>query len=125
MAKLLDIPLVLVLLVPSFAAAETTTFSVMFAGKNIGHLIAETKGDLTIVDYDYKNNGRGPTMSEAIRRGPRGIACGVVDQRHHHLWQQSKRASQPDRLARLTMDSTGKGSATISKPALYVDQRSV
>lgn len=28
-------------------------------GKNVGHLIAEAKGDLTSIDYDYKNNGRG------------------------------------------------------------------
>src|SRR5215472_5102604 len=65
--------LVLVLLIPPFAAAETASFSVLIAGTNVGHLIAEMKGDVTTVDYNYKNNGRGPTISEVIRTGPGGL----------------------------------------------------
>ncbi|HUI78805.1 MAG TPA: hypothetical protein VLY24_12840 [Bryobacteraceae bacterium] len=63
--------LLLVLLAP-LAAAETASFSVILGGKNVGHLIAETNGDRTTVDYDFKNNGRGPTISEVIRSGPDG-----------------------------------------------------
>ena|SRR5271167_2098270 len=122
MTKLLGISLVLVSLVPSFAAAETTTFSVIFAGKNVGRLIAETKGDLTTVDYDYKSDGRGPTISEVIRTGPEGLPVewsikGTTtfgSKVEEHFSQTGSRAEW--------MDSTGKGSATISKPALYVDQ---
>jgi hypothetical protein len=118
----MGISLVVVSLVPWFAAAETATFSVIFGGKNVGHLIAETKGDLTTVDYDFKNNGRGPTMSEVIRTGPGGLPMewsikGTTtfgSKVEEHFSQTGSQAEW--------MDSNGKASATISKPALYVDQ---
>jgi imidazolonepropionase-like amidohydrolase len=122
MGKLLGISLVLVSLVPSFAAGQTTNFSVIFAGKNVGHLIAETKGDLTTVDYDYKNNGRGPTISEVIRTGPEGLPVEWSIKGTTTFGSKvEERFSQTGSHAEW-LDSTGKGSATISKPALYVDQ---
>ena len=122
MTKPLGLSLVLISLVPSIAAAETTTFSVILVGKNVGHLVAETKGDLTTVDYDYKINGRGPMMSEVIRTGPEGLPVewsikGTTtfgSKVEEHFSQTGSHAEW--------MDSTGRGSATISKPALYVDQ---
>jgi imidazolonepropionase-like amidohydrolase len=122
MNRLLGISLVLVSLIPSFAAAGTTTFSVIYSGKNVGHLIAETKGDLTTIDYDYKTNGRCPTMSEVIRTGPEGLpvewsikgTTAFGSKVEEHFSQTGAHAEW--------MDSTGRGSATISKPALYVDQ---
>lgn len=42
------------------------TFSVIFGGTVVGHLKTLTVGDTIQVDYDYKNNGRGPTMKETI-----------------------------------------------------------
>ena len=41
-------------------------FSVIFGGTTVGHLKTHTAGDTIQVDYDYKNNGRGPTMKETI-----------------------------------------------------------
>src|SRR5450755_4715893 len=123
MSRRACISLVLVSLVPLFAGAETTAFSAIFGGKNIGHLIAETKGDVTTIDYDVKNNGRGPTISEVIRIGPgelpmewsiRGTFGAGSSKVEEHFSQTGPHASW--------MDSTGRGSATIGKPALYVDQ---
>jgi hypothetical protein len=95
---------------------------VIYSGKNVGHLIAETKGDVTTIDYDYKTNGRGPTMPEVIRTGPEGLPVewsikGTItfgSKIEEHFSQTGAHAEW--------MDSTGRGSATISKPVLYVDQ---
>jgi len=114
--------LLLILLVPSFAAAQTTTFSVIIAGKTLGHLTAVTQGDRTTVDFDYKDNGRGPTMSEIIRTGPGGLPVewsikGTTtfgSKVEEHFSQTGSRAEW--------LDSNGKGSAAITKPALYVNQ---
>src|SRR5262245_8618535 len=57
--------------VPAFA--DTASYSVIFGGKNLGHLVADTQGDTTKVDYDYKNNGRGPTIKEVIRSNADGL----------------------------------------------------
>ena len=65
-----------VLTSPAFAASER--FSVIFGGKNVGHLNAETTdarggGTHAVVDFDYKNNGRGPTMKEVLDLDARGL----------------------------------------------------
>ena len=44
------------------AAAETETFTVLIAGRNVGHLNATTDAGRTTIDYDVKNNGRGPPL---------------------------------------------------------------
>jgi hypothetical protein len=71
--RILAVALTAIVAISSVAVAETARFSVMFGGKNIGHLTAETNGDQTSIDYDYKNNGRGPTMTETIRLDPDGL----------------------------------------------------
>ena len=122
MANPLSISLVLWSLVSSVTTAETTTFSVLYQGKNLGHLIAETKGDLTAIDYDYKNNGRGPTISETIRTGPEGLPVewsvkGITtfgSKIGEHFGQTGAHAEW--------VDSNGKGATAITKPAVYVTQ---
>lgn len=42
------------------------TYSVIFGSTTVGHLKTHTVGETILVDYDYKNNGRGPTMKETI-----------------------------------------------------------
>ncbi|TMJ15111.1 MAG: amidohydrolase, partial [Alphaproteobacteria bacterium] len=104
------------------AAAETENFSVIVGGRNVGHLNAVTDGAKTVIDYDYKNNGRGPTIAEVVTVGPDGLPRewsvkgattfgGKVDERFS---LQGKKASWTD--------SAGTGSATASEPALYVVQ---
>jgi imidazolonepropionase-like amidohydrolase len=122
MVRLTGISLVLLSLVPQFAAAETAAFSVISAGHNVGHLTCETKGDLTTVDFDVKNNGRGPTISEVIRTGTDGLPVdwsikGTTtfgSKVEEHFSQAGSRAEWTD--------STGKGSTGITRPGLYVPQ---
>lgn len=42
------------------------TYSVIFGSTTVGHLKTHTVGDTIQIDYDYKNNGRGPTIKETI-----------------------------------------------------------
>lgn len=42
------------------------TYTVVFGSNAVGHLKTHTLGDTIQIDYDYKNNGRGPTMKETI-----------------------------------------------------------
>ncbi len=55
------------------ASAEIAKFSVITGGKNVGHLTADTQGGTTKIDYDVKNNGRGPTMAETVTRDAAGL----------------------------------------------------
>ncbi|HEY6620072.1 MAG TPA: hypothetical protein VIY68_11030 [Steroidobacteraceae bacterium] len=66
MRKLLIVALALSL--PSLALADTFTYSFISGEKKVGHLTAETRGEQTTIDFDVKNNGRGPTIAESIKR---------------------------------------------------------
>jgi len=104
-------------------AADTARYTVIFGGQNVGHVNIDTKADGTTVDYNVKNNGRGPTMAETIRFGADGLpdAWSIsgtttfgskVDE---HFNRDGKRATW--------LDSTGKGQASLKEPAIYVAQR--
>jgi imidazolonepropionase-like amidohydrolase len=100
--------------------AATETFTVIYGGENVGHLVADTEGLKTQVDFDYKNNGRGPTIVETITADelgrPRSWAItgsttfgSKVDERFE--WNGT--------TARWT-DPTGSGTATMQEPKVYV-----
>jgi hypothetical protein len=72
-SKNFAIALVLMLALPSFARADTARFTFILGGKNVGHLTADTQGDQTSIDYEVKNNGRGPTMTETIKLDGDGL----------------------------------------------------
>lgn len=112
----------LLLAAPSLAQAETSTFTVIFGGKDIGHLIADTKGDQTTIDYNVKNNGRGPTIAETIRSNPEGLPVAwKITGATTFGSKVDERFSQAGGRAEW-VDSTGKGSAKTGKPGLYVSQ---
>ena len=112
----------LLLALPGLAAAETQSFTVVVGGKNVGHLIADTKGDITTIDFDIKNNGRGPTDAETIRSNPDGVPIAWAIKGATTFGSKvDERFAQSAGKAEWT-DSTGKGSAKLSKPGLYVAQ---
>ncbi|OAO01234.1 amidohydrolase [Sphingomonadales bacterium EhC05] len=48
------------------AFAETTEYRVYIQDRDTGHLIIDTDGSEASVDFDYKQNGRGPTIKEKV-----------------------------------------------------------
>jgi Amidohydrolase family len=102
------------------AEAATETFAVIIGGENVGHLVADTDGLKARIDFDYKTNGRGPTIAETITTDelgrPRSWAIAgtttfgsKVDERFE--WTGT--------TARWT-DPAGPGTATMEEPKVYV-----
>ncbi|HET9032552.1 MAG TPA: amidohydrolase family protein [Dokdonella sp.] len=60
------------LLLQQMAQADEN-FSVIFGEKVVGHLTTTSGDGETRIVFDYKNNGRGPTMAETIRLDARGL----------------------------------------------------
>lgn len=104
------------------ASAETQHYSVIFGGKTVGHLNADVQGQRVAIDFDFKNNGRGPTMKEAITLDANGLptawdVTGTTtfgSKVEEHFAKPGVKASW--------LDSTGKGSATVKERAIYVAQ---
>jgi imidazolonepropionase-like amidohydrolase len=121
MVKDLAVALAFIVAMSSVAVADTARFTVVYGGKNIGHLVAETNDGETHIDYDYKNNGRGPSMTETIGLDANGLPSawtitGVTTFSGKVAEHFSRKGSRAEWI-----DSTGKGAA-IGKPSLYIAQ---
>ena len=122
MFKTLALAATVLTALPAVASAQTASFTAIIGGKQVGHLIAETKGDTTTIDFDIKNNGRGPTDAETIKSNAEGLpAAWTIKGATTFGSKVDERFSQSGGRAEWT-DSTGKGSAKIDKPGLYVAQ---
>ena len=105
-------------------AAQAERFTVIVGGDKVGRLDVDRNGDTYKIAYDVKNNGRGPTFAETLELGAGGLPVqwritgsttfgSKVDER---FALSGKRAAWTD--------TTGKGSARVSAPTLYVAQTS-
>ncbi len=122
MIKTISLALLLLSAAPTLALADTAAFTVIYGGKAVGHLIADRQGSKTTINYDVKDNGRGPTMAETIVTGADGLPTdwsikgtttfgSKVDE---HFSQAGGRAEW--------RDFTGKGAKATKHNALYVAQ---
>jgi len=107
---------------PLAAHAEAERFSVITGGKVVGHVDTDTQGSATTIDFDVKNNGRGPTMKEALVLDAKGLPIAwSVDGNTTFGSKVAERFKLVGRDARWT-DNTGTGRARLSEPAFYVPQ---
>jgi imidazolonepropionase-like amidohydrolase len=103
-------------------AAEKEAFTVIIGGRNVGHVKAETEGRRTTIDYDFKNNGRGPTMKEALEVDAGGLPTSWTIQGTTTFGSKVEESfALKDGKAEWT-DSTGSASAAVKGPSLYVGQ---
>jgi hypothetical protein len=112
----------LLVLLSSAARADTSRFTVIFGGKSVGHLTAVTNGDQTHIDYDYKDNGRGPTQVETIRLDANGLPTewaitGTSTFGSKVAEHFARKGTHAD-----WTDSTGKGGIAVRQRSLYVAQ---
>lgn len=103
------------------AGAATERYTAIFGGKNVGHLVADTTGSKVVIDFDIKNNGRGPTIAETLTLGANGLPVAwAVKGATTFGSKVAESFAQAGSTATWT-DSTGKGSAN-GGARLYVAQ---
>ena len=104
------------------AAAQVERFSVVVADTRVGHLVATNEVNRVSIEYDYKNNGRGPTLADTIEFGAAGLPIAwtvtgsttfgsKVDE--HFQWGPEKAVWR---------DASGAGEAPTDLPVLYISQ---
>src|SRR5271165_6773891 len=100
----------------------TARYTVITGGKRVGMLTATSKGEETRIDFDVKDNGRGPTIAETIRFDSDALPTQwTITGTTTFGSKVSEHFARKGAQANWT-DSTGKGSATIGAPSLYVAQ---
>ena len=96
------------------------SFSILIAGTQVGQLEAEHNAGNTQVDYEYRNNGRGPTITESVAIGENGLPTN---------WSISGATTfgnKVDEQFVLTggeaswKDATGAGNTSPAEPSIYV-----
>ena len=104
------------------AEASQTSYTVMVSGTKIGDMVVDEAGNEITVDYEYRNNGRGPTMAETITLGDGGIPVAWSVTGNTTFGNAvSENFTLTDGTASWT-DSTGSGEAEISEPTVYIAQ---
>ena len=97
-------------------------YSVIMGETKVGYLKAETSGDTINIDYDYKNNGRGPTMKETIVLNTEGypISWSVTGNTTFGNAVDEKFSLEGNEAS--WTDATGSGNASVEAAQLYVNQ---
>ena len=106
----------------SVSAADSARYTVIYGGQNVGHVYADTTANRTTVDYNVKNNGRGPTMAETITFGPDGLPTTWTISGTTTFGSKVNETFKRDKSRAVWLDSTGKGQASPKEPSVYVAQ---
>jgi len=121
MTRLLALTLALILPISAFAA-DTARYTVIVGGQKVGHVNVDTKAGLTTIDYNVKNNGRGPTMAETITFGADGMPSAWSISGTTTFGSKVNERFTRDQRRATWLDSTGKGQAALKEPAIYIAQ---
>lgn len=101
---------------------STETFSILVGGTPVGQLEAQHASGTTRIDYEYRNNGRGPTIAETITIGENDLPT------HWTVSGATTFGNRIDEQFTLTggeaswKDATGAGKTTPPEPSIYVAQ---
>jgi imidazolonepropionase-like amidohydrolase len=103
-------------------AADGARYTAIFGGKNVGHVFVTTEGDTSTVDYDIKNNGRGPTIVETLTLDESGLPRAWTIKGTTTFGSKVDETFERSGADASWVDSTGKGTARVDAPAVYVAQ---
>ncbi|MBR9854441.1 MAG: amidohydrolase family protein [Algicola sp.] len=97
-------------------------YSVIISDTKVGYLKVNTSGDTINIDYDYKNNGRGPTMKETLVLNPEGypVSWEVTGNTTFGNAIDEQFSMEGDGAS--WTDATGSGNTALDAPKLYVNQ---
>lgn len=98
------------------------TFTVIVGGTAVGNLNVTRSGDTVFTDYDYKNNGRGPTLKETIVLNKDGFPMQWDIEGNTTFGNDVKEQFKLDGQNATWTDATGDNSAKLTAPSFYVDQ---
>ena len=104
------------------SADTTENFTVIIGGTRVGHLDVVRSGDTVKIDYDYKNNGRGPTMKEELKLDAKGMPTAWKITGNSTFGNAINESFTMQRGTARWTDSTGSGTAKPKGPAIYVAQ---
>ncbi|QYJ01263.1 amidohydrolase family protein [Thalassovita mediterranea] len=112
---------------PAESASETaetsqTVYTIMTSGTKIGDMVVDRVGNEITVDYEYRNNGRGPTMAEEITLDEDGMPVAWTVTGNTTFGNAVEESFSLEDGAASWTDSTGSGEANVIEPSMYIAQ---
>jgi imidazolonepropionase-like amidohydrolase len=108
--------------VMSAPAWADESLSVVIGGNTVGHVKVAADGDRYTIDYDVKNNGRGPTIAETLTLDARGLPQAWTIRGSTTFGSKVDESFERRGRRATWVDSTGRGRATLDAAAVYVGQ---
>jgi imidazolonepropionase-like amidohydrolase len=105
---------------PALAADET--YAVIVGGNRVGHVKVAIDGDTRTIDYDVKNNGRGPTIAETLRLGDDGLPVAWTITGATTFGSKVDETFERRGARARWKDSAGAGEARVEGTTVYVGQ---
>ena len=106
------------------ALTGTETFTVLVAGTEIGGMTVDNTSGQTVIAYEYRNNGRGPTVNETISLNENGFPIAWDIEGASTFGNKISETYAVDGTEANWTDATGSGTASLDDPAIYVAQDS-
>ncbi|TVS13379.1 MAG: amidohydrolase [Wenzhouxiangella sp.] len=121
--------LILALAAPLPAAAEagahahqTASFTVLASGTPVGQLEVRRGAKSFEIDYEFRNNGRGPTLAERVELDAEGFPVAWRIEGHTTFGNPVDEWLAVDNGSARWQDTTGQTETRLASPALYVPQ---
>lgn len=104
--------------------AEARTFTVLVDGTPIGSMQVEPAEAGFEVDFEYRNNGRGPTLAETVTLDEQGYPVSWAIEGAETFGNTVDESYECTGDRARWSDSTGEGEADAAEPVFYVPQNS-
>ncbi len=106
------------------ASAEPSgeVYTIITGEARVGRLIVDETDDGIAIDYDYKDNGRGPTMKETVSFDEDGFPVAWSVSGSTTFGNKVDETFSLNGASASWTDATGESSAEIGEPTLYISQ---
>ena len=109
---------------PAGSQAASESFTVLVGGIDIGQLEVEHGEEGSRIDYEYRNNGRGPSIRESVIFGESGVPQSWTIEGNTTFGNEVDERFTLENGEASWRDSTGTGTASPAAESLYVAQDS-
>jgi imidazolonepropionase-like amidohydrolase len=100
----------------------TESFRVLTSGTDIGGMTVDHTSGKTVIEYEYRNNGRGPTINEQIALGPDGLPRAWSIEGATSFGNKINESFAMDGGGADWTDATGVSTSKVDNPTMYVAQ---
>ena len=107
---------------PAAEPSPDEAFTVLVGGTDIGQVEVSHDGNTARVDYEYRNNGRGPTLRESVRFDEAGLPVSWAIEGHTTFGNEVDETFTLGEGEVSWKDATGSVTTAAGEPMLYVAQ---